>query len=344
MTIRNDAYPEPPRTAVAAPLRVVVTGAAGFIGSHLCERLVASGCRVLAIDDFSTGVAANLDALREHPRFALRCADISQAIPPEVDDAAFIYNLACPPSPAYYQRRPVHTVLTSTLGTWRLLESACRSGARLLQASTSEVYGDPEQHPQSETYWGHVNPTGPRSCYDEGKRCAEAMCYAYHRERGVQVRVARIFNTYGPRLLPADGRVVSNFIVQALRAEPLTVYGAGAQTRSFCYVDDTVDALVRLMHADVTEPVNVGNPAEISVLELASAVLAATGSRSELVFQALPVDDPRRRCPDIARARALGWGPSVDLAQGLSRTVDYFRALASDRSAGRDAPAGVLTP
>jgi UDP-glucuronate decarboxylase len=305
---------------------VAVPGGAGFVGSHLCERLVAAGHQVLAIDDFSTGDATHLAGLRQHPRFALMQVDIVQAVPLQLDEMEQVFNLACPASPAYYQREPVQTTLTSALGTWRLLESVCRSGARLLQVSTSEVYGDPLVHPQPEDYWGHVNPIGMRSCYDEGKRCAEAMCVAYQRQRQVDVRIARLFNCYGPRLRPGDGRVVSNFIVQALRGEPLTVYGDGLQTRSFCYVDDTVDALLRLMQASVDQPVNIGNPIEHTVLELAEKVLRLTGSRSALRRLPLPADDPRRRRPDIARARReLGWEPRVTLADGLRATIDYFR-------------------
>ena len=305
---------------------VAVPGGAGFVGSHLCERLVEAGHRVIALDDLSTGDASHLRALRDHPRFALHPTDITQALPSAIDEAGRIYNLACPASPAYYLGRPVQTLLSSVLGTWRLLESASVSGARLLQASTSEVYGDPQEHPQREEYWGHVNPIGPRSCYDEGKRAAEAMCFAYAHERGAAVRVARLFNTYGPRLSPGDGRVVSNFIVQALRGEPLTLYGDGLQTRSFCYVDDTVDALMRLMESTADQPVNIGNPLEITVRELAERVLRLTGSRSALRMLPLPVDDPRRRRPDITRARQmLGWEPAVSLDDGLRSTIAHFR-------------------
>ena len=305
---------------------VAVPGGAGFIGSHLCERLLAESHRVVALDDFSTGQRVHLAPLLANPRFTLMEGDIAQALPTALDSAQAIYNLACPASPAYYVREPVQTVLTSALGTWRLLECASRSGARLLQASTSEVYGDPQVHPQHEDYWGHVNPIGERSCYDEGKRCAEAMCFAYQREGRVDIRVARLFNTYGPRLRPGDGRVVSNFIVQALRGEALTVYGEGLQTRSFCYVDDTVEALLRLMRAPVEVPVNIGNPVEHTILELAEKVLRLTGSRSTLRRLPLPPDDPRRRCPDIARAReALDWEPRVSLNDGLRETIAHFR-------------------
>jgi len=308
----------------AAP--VAVTGGAGFLGSHLCERLLAAGRRVIAIDDFSTGHPLHIEHLRSNRAFRFEHADIVRSLPDAVHEAQLICNLACPASPSYYQREPVQTTLTSALGMWRVLEVARRSGARVLQVSTSEVYGDPQVHPQTEAYVGHVNPIGPRSCYDEGKRCAEALCFAYHRQYGVDVRIARLFNSYGPRLRPGDGRVVSNFIVQALRGEPLSVYGDGAQTRSFCYVDDTVEALLLLARADITGPVNIGNPVEHTVLELARKVLLLTGSRSELRHHPLPADDPQRRRPDIARARRdLGWAPRVALDDGLRRTIAYFR-------------------
>ena len=305
---------------------IAIPGGAGFIGSHLCERLVAAGRRVLALDDLSTGDARNLAALRDHPRFALTPIDIAQAVPAQLAEARQIFNAACPASPAYYRTEPVQTTLTSALGTWRLLESAQRSGATLLQLSTSEVYGDPQVHPQPEDYWGHVNPIGERSCYDEGKRCAEAMCMAYRRQNHARVRIARIFNSYGPRLRPGDGRVVSNFIGQALRGEPLTIYGDGRQTRSFCYVDDTVEGLLRLMDSTVEEPVNIGSPTEHTVLELAELVLRLVGSRSRISHRPLPSDDPKRRCPNITRARQrLGWSPRVGLEDGLRETIAYFR-------------------
>jgi UDP-glucuronate decarboxylase len=305
---------------------VLVPGGAGFVGSHLCDRLLAAGHDVLALDDLSTGHPRHVEHLDAHPRFALLRHDLTQPLPVTATSARRIFNLACPASPAYYQREPVQTVLTSVLGAWRLLELASSTGARVLQASTSEVYGDPQVHPQREDYHGHVNPIGPRSCYDEGKRCAEAMAFAYRRQLHVPIRIARLFNSYGPRLRPGDGRVVSNFIVQALRGEPLTVYGEGQQTRSFCYVDDTVDGLLRLMDADLEGPVNLGNPTEHTVLELAERVLRLTGSRSKLERRPLPADDPQRRKPDIALAeRALGWRPRVDLEAGLRRTIDYFR-------------------
>ena len=306
----------------------IVAGGAGFLGSHLCERLLERGHRVLALDDLSTGDRRHVAHLEGHRRFTLLEHDIVRPLPLATRGATRIYNLACPPSPAHYQRTPVQTTLTCVTGTWHLLDAAERFDARLLQASTSEVYGDPDQHPQTESYWGHVNPIGERSCYDEGKRCAEALCFAYRRERAVPIRVARIFNTYGPRLCPGDGRVVSNFIVQALRGEPLTVYGHGEQTRSFCYVDDTVDGLLRLMDSDASEPINLGNPVEHTVLELAERVLRLTGSRSWLERRPLPADDPRRRCPDIGAAeRQLDWQPRVSLDEGLERTIVYFRNL-----------------
>jgi UDP-glucuronate decarboxylase len=307
---------------------VLVPGGAGFVGSHLCDRLIARGLSVLALDDLSTGDAAHVAHLARHAhaRFRLLVHDLATGLPPEARAARRVYNLACPASPAHYRRRPVQTTLTSVLGAWHLLEHAQATGARLLQASTSEVYGDPEVHPQREEYWGHVNPIGERSCYDEGKRCAEALAFAYRRERGVAIRVARIFNTYGPRLTPGDGRVVSNFVVQALRGEPLSVYGQGRQTRSFCYVDDTVEGLLRLMDAPHEGPFNIGNPREHSVLELAELVLRLAGSRSRLEHLPLPADDPRRRKPDISAARAaLGWEPRVALEDGLARTIEWFR-------------------
>jgi UDP-glucuronate decarboxylase len=304
----------------------VVTGGAGFLGSHLCERLLGAGWRVVAIDDLSTGHERNVAHLLAHPDFQFVRHDVTQPLPSMVVEAERLYNLACPASPPHYQRSPVQTTLTSVLGAWQLLSLAQLTGARVLQASTSEVYGDPQVHPQVESYRGHVNPIGPRACYDEGKRCAETLAFAYHLERGVTIRVARIFNSYGPRLRPGDGRVVSNFIVQALRGQPLTVYGDGQQTRSFCFVDDTVEGLWRLMDADVEGPLNIGNPIERSVLELAEHVLRLTGSKSRLERRPLPADDPHRRCPDISRARHhLGWEPRVSLDEGLARTIDYFR-------------------
>jgi len=303
--------------------RILVTGGAGFLGSHLCERLLARGDEVLCVDNFFTGARDNLAAMLGHPRFELMRHDVTFPLYVEVDA---IYNLACPASPVHYQFDPVQTTKTSVHGAINMLGLAKRTRARILQASTSEVYGDPEVHPQTESYWGHVNPIGERSCYDEGKRCAEALCFAYRRERGVAIRVARIFNTYGPRLTPGDGRVVSNFIVQALKGDPLTVYCAGQQTRSFCYVDDTVEGLLRLMDAPEEGPFNIGNPREHTVLELAELVLRLTGSRSRVEHRPLPADDPRRRRPDIGAARsALGWEPRVSLEDGLQRTIAWFR-------------------
>jgi UDP-glucuronate decarboxylase len=314
---------------------VVVTGGAGFLGSHLCDRLLAMGRRVVALDDLSTGDEAHVSHLAGNPDFELRRHDVTQVWPQRLEGVSRIFNLACPASPAYYQQHPVRTTLTSAIGMWRVLEAALHSGgdsggdnggARVLQGSTSEVYGDPEVHPQKESYHGLVNPIGPRSCYDEGKRVAEAMCFAYHRERGLPVRIVRIFNSYGPRLRAGDGRVVSNFIVQALRGEPLTLYGNGEQTRSFCYVDDTVDGLLRMMEADVEGPINIGNPVEHTVRELAELVLRLTGSRSKLEFHPLPADDPRRRQPDITLAQhKLGWVPRVSLEDGLRETIAHFR-------------------
>jgi UDP-glucuronate decarboxylase len=309
---------------MALPL-AVVTGGAGFIGSHLCDRLLDAGWRVLALDDFSTGHPHNVQHLESHPHFELVCADVTSPLPPQVAQADRFYNLACPASPSQYQRTPVHTTLTSLLGAWQILALAERSGARVFHASTSEVYGDPLEHPQREDYHGYVNPIGPRACYDEGKRCAETLCFAFHLERKVPIRIARVFNTYGPRLRPGDGRVVSNFIVQALRGEPLTVYGSGEQTRSFCYVDDTVEGIRRLTEGDIEGPMNIGNPVEHTMLELAALVLRLTKSRSRIEHRALPVDDPRRRCPDISRMRGhFGWQPRVSLEDGLRETIAYF--------------------
>ncbi|WP_119154884.1 UDP-glucuronic acid decarboxylase family protein [Caldimonas tepidiphila] len=305
--------------------RVLVAGGAGFLGSHLCDRLLSEGHRVLAIDDLSTGRRENLEHLRLHARFAFREHDVTRPLPAGLDVDG-IFNLACPASPPHYQREPVQTTLTCVLGAHHLLELARQCGARLLQTSTSEVYGDPAVHPQVEDYRGNVSPTGPRACYDEGKRCAETLCFAYLRQHQTPVRVVRIFNTYGPRMQPDDGRVVSNFIVQALRGEDLTVYGNGEQTRSFCYVDDLIEGLRRMMDADAEGPVNLGNPQEHTVAELAERVLALTGSRSRIVRRPLPADDPKRRKPDIGQARRLlGWQPSVSLEDGLRETIAWFR-------------------
>ena len=303
---------------------VLVTGGAGFLGSHLCERLLDRGDDVLCADNFFTGSKRNVEHLLAHPRFELIRHDIVRPLFVEADR---IYNLACPASPIHYQRNPIKTIKCSTVGMVNVLGLAKRTRARILQASTSEVYGEPEVHPQPETYWGHVNPIGIRSCYDEGKRVAEALCMDYHRQHGMQIRIARIFNTYGPRMAPNDGRVVSNFITQALEGRPLTVYGDGSQTRSFCYVDDLVDGLIRLMDQETTMgPVNLGNPEEISVRELAERIRDLTGSRSRIVAEPLPEDDPRQRRPDISIAReVLGWNPETSLREGLERTVAFFR-------------------
>jgi UDP-glucuronate decarboxylase len=304
---------------------VLVTGGAGFIGSHLCERLLAEGDDVLCADNFFTGTKDNIAHLLGHPHFELLRHDITFPLYVEVDE---IYNLACPAAPIHYQFDPVQTTKTSVHGAINMLGLAKRVKAKILQASTSEVYGDPQVHPQPEDYWGHVNPIGLRACYDEGKRCAETLFFDYHRQHKLRIKVARIFNTYGPRMHPNDGRVVSNFIVQALKGEPITVFGDGSQTRSFCYVDDLVDGLVRLMASpdDFTGPVNLGNPTESTILELAREVLAQTGSKSKIAHKPLPSDDPKQRQPDIALAKsALGWIPSVPLKTGLEKTIDYFR-------------------
>ena len=305
--------------------RILVTGGAGFIGSHLCERLLALGQDVLCVDNFYTGTRENVLPLLREPRFELMRHDVTFPLYVEVDR---IYNLACPASPIHYQFDPVQTTKTSVHGAINVLGLAKRLKAKILQASTSEVYGDPKVHPQREDYWGNVNPIGPRSCYDEGKRCAETLFFDYHRQHGLPIKVARIFNTYGPRMHPNDGRVVSNFIVQALGGADITVYGKGSQTRSFCYVSDLVEALVGLMatEAAFTGPVNLGNPKEFTILELAQKVVKMTGSRSRIVFEPLPPDDPVQRQPDIALAREkLSWEPTVALEDGLRETIDYFR-------------------
>jgi UDP-glucuronate decarboxylase len=307
--------------------RVLVTGGAGFLGSHLCERLVRDGHEVLCVDNFFTGARMNIEPLLSEPTFELLRHDITFPLFVEVDQ---IYNLACPASPIHYQFDPVQTTKTSVIGAINMLGLAKRIKARILQASTSEVYGDPSVHPQPESYWGNVNPIGVRSCYDEGKRCAETLFFDYHRQVGVEIRVARIFNTYGPRMHPNDGRVVSNFIVQALRRQDITVFGQGEQTRSFCYVDDMVDGLVRLMDNETgfVGPVNLGNPVEWTIAELARRIIERTGSASRIVYQPLPRDDPRQRRPDIALARSrLGWEPRVELDEGFDRTIAYFRGL-----------------
>lgn len=307
--------------------RVLVTGGAGFIGSHLCERLLKEGCEVLCLDNLFTGEFKNIQHLVGQSGFEFIRHDIIQPILLEVDE---VYNLACPASPVHYQFNPVKTVKTSVMGAINMLGLAKRVKARILQASTSEVYGDPQVHPQTEEYWGHVNPIGIRSCYDEGKRCAETLFFDYHRQHHLPIKVARIFNTYGPRMHPEDGRVVSNFIVQALRGQALTLYGEGGQTRSFCFVDDMVEGLLRLMASpeEFTGPVNLGNPVETSVRELAERIRKLTGSTSPLEFLPLPPDDPGRRRPDISLARReLSWEPKVGLDEGLERTISYFRAL-----------------
>jgi UDP-glucuronate decarboxylase len=307
--------------------RVLVTGGAGFLGSHLVDRLLGEGCEVVCADNLFTGSKRNLYHLVSHPRFEFIRHDVTFPLYVEVDE---IYNLACPASPIHYQHDPVATTKTSVHGAINMLGLAKRLKCRILQASTSEVYGDPTVHPQTEDYWGNVNPIGPRSCYDEGKRCAETLFFDYHRQHGLEIKVARIFNTYGPRMHPADGRVVSNFIMQALRGDPITIYGEGDQTRSFCYVDDLVDGLMRLMAspATFTGPVNLGNPSEFTMRQLADKVLAMTGSKSQITHRPLPPDDPKQRRPDITLAKStLGWTPKVPLEEGLRPTIDYFASV-----------------
>ena len=314
--------------------RALVTGGAGFLGSHLCERLLAEGCHVLCVDNFFTGTPRNIAHLFQHPNFELMRHDVTFPLFVEVDE---IYNLACPASPIHYQRDPVQTTKTSVIGAINMLGLAKRTGAKILQASTSEVYGDPAVHPQPEGYWGHVNPIGSRSCYDEGKRCAETLFFDYWRQHNLQIKVARIFNTYGPRTHPRDGRVVSSFIVQALTGQDITVFGQGQQTRSFCYVDDLIDGFIRLMNSprDMIGPVNLGNPGEFTILELAELVIRLTGSQSRIVHRPLPEDDPRQRRPDITLARErLDWRPSVSLEEGLQRTIPYFEQLIATLPAG----------
>ena len=303
----------------------MVTGGAGFLGSHLCERLLNDGCDVLCVDNFYSGTKDNIAHLMDNPHFELMRHDVTFPLYVEVDE---IYNLACPASPIHYQRDPVQTTKTSVHGAINMLGLAKRTNAKILQASTSEVYGDPEVHPQAETYWGHVNPIGIRSCYDEGKRCAETLFFDYHRQHNLEIKVVRIFNTYGPRMHPNDGRVVSNFIVQALRGEDITIYGDGSQTRSFCYVDDLIDGFIRMMAtpSEVTGPYNIGNPNEYTIRELAEQVLQMVGGPSQLIFKPLPQDDPKQRQPNIALAREnLGWEPKMKLAHGLEMTVAYFK-------------------
>jgi UDP-glucuronate decarboxylase len=312
--------------------RILVTGGSGFLGSHLCERLLAQGASVICVDNFFSGTRGNIEHLLDHKRFELIRHDVTFPLYIEVDQ---IYNLACPASPVHYQRDPVQTTKTSVHGAIHMLGLAKRVRATILQASTSEVYGDPSVHPQGEEYWGNVNPIGPRSCYDEGKRCAETLFFDYRRQHNMRVKVARIFNTYGPRMHPNDGRVVSNFIVQALLGRDITVYGEGAQTRSFCYVDDLIDGLIRLMETPdhVTGPINIGNPTEFTIAELATEIIGLTGSGSRIVHRPMPMDDPRQRRPDISKAHdILGWTPKVALKAGLVRTIEYFDALLKDTS------------
>jgi UDP-glucuronate decarboxylase len=310
--------------------RILVTGGAGFIGSHLCERLLNEGHEVTCLDNFFTSRRTNVAHLLSNPHFELIRHDVTLPLYVEIDQ---IYNLACPASPVHYQYDPVQTVKTSVHGAINMLGLAKRVKARILQASTSEVYGDPQIHPQVEEYWGNVNPIGVRSCYDEGKRCAETLFFDYHRQHKVDIKVVRIFNTYGPRMHPNDGRVVSNFIMQALRGDDITIYGDGQQTRSFCYVSDLVEGFIRMMDTpeDITGPINLGNPGEFTMLELAELVLELTGSSSTLVYKPLPSDDPTRRKPDISKAKTtLGWGPTVPLKEGLQKTIDFFKSIAEE--------------
>ena len=309
--------------------RAVVSGGAGFLGSHLCDRLLKDGYDVICVDNFFTGTRQNITHLLDNPCFEVIRHDICEPLRVEVDE---IYNLACPASPPHYQHNPIYTTKTSVLGTMNMLGLAKRLNARFFQASTSEVYGDPEVHPQPESYWGHVNPNGTRSCYDEGKRCAESLCFDYHRQHDVDIKVARIFNTYGPRMHPNDGRVVSNFIIQALRNEPITIYGDGSQTRSFCYVDDLIEVFIRLTKTEkgFNGPVNTGNPGEFTIKQLAEKIIEITGSKSELKYMPLPQDDPKQRQPDIGLAKEkLGWEPEIELEQGLNRTIDFFKSSLS---------------
>ena len=313
--------------------RILITGGAGFLGSHLCDRLLGDGHEVLCVDNLFTGTKRNIEHLHGNPRFEFMRHDVTFPLYVEADE---IYNLACPASPVHYQHDPVQTTKTSVHGAINMLGLAKRLNCPILQASTSEVYGDPDVHPQTEEYWGRVNPIGPRSCYDEGKRCAETLFFDYHRQHGLRIKVARIFNTYGPRMHPNDGRVVSNFIVQALTGQPITVFGDGSQSRAFCYVDDMIEGLVRMMEApaEVTGPINLGNPDEFSIRQLAERVVAGTGRKNGIVYRDLPGDDPKQRQPDIAKAREiLGWEPVISLEQGLPRTIDYFRDLLGPQAA-----------
>ena len=307
--------------------KILVTGGAGFLGSHLCERLLENGDEVLCVDNYYTGTKANILSLMDSPRFEIMRHDVTFPLYVEVDE---IYNLACPASPIHYQHDPVQTTKTSVHGAINMLGLAKRVGAKILQASTSEVYGDPEVHPQNESYWGHVNPIGIRSCYDEGKRCAETLFFDYHRQHQLQIKVMRIFNTYGPRMHPNDGRVVSNFVMQALRGEPITIYGDGSQTRSFCYVDDLIGGMISLMNTgpEITGPINIGNPNEFTILQLAETIIRMIGSTSKIVLEPLPSDDPQQRQPDIDLAnKVLKWTPSIELEEGLGETIAYFRKL-----------------
>lgn len=308
--------------------RVLVTGGAGFLGSHLCEALLKENCEVLCVDNFFTGRRGNIAHLMDNPRFEILRHDITFPLFVEVDE---IYNLACPASPPHYQHDPVQTTKTSVIGAINMLGLAKRVGAKIFQASTSEVYGDPDIHPQPETYWGRVNPIGSRSCYDEGKRCAETLFFDYRRQMDLPIKVVRIFNTYGPHMHPNDGRVVSNFIMQALRGDDLTIYGTGEQTRSFCYVSDLINGFLKLMASphEITGPINIGNPGEFTMLELAETIISLTGSKSQLVFEPLPADDPKQRRPDITQAKEkLGWEPTVSLKEGLKPTIQYFKQYA----------------
>jgi UDP-glucuronate decarboxylase len=309
-------------------MKILVTGGAGFLGSHLCDRLISDGDEVICLDNFFTGSKQNIIHLQNNPNFELMRHDVVDPFKVEVDQ---IYNLACPASPVHYQHNPIKTVKTSVMGAINTLGLAKRVGARILQASTSEVYGDPEVHPQPEDYKGNVNPIGPRACYDEGKRCAETLFFDYHRQNKVDIRVIRIFNTYGPRMMPNDGRVVSNFIIHALKGEDITVYGDGSQTRSFCYVNDLIEAMVLMMNQkEIVGPVNVGNPNEFKILELAEKVIEMTSSKSKIIFESLPVDDPMQRKPDNGLAKKkLGWEPKIQLEQGLEKSITYFKTLAS---------------
>jgi UDP-glucuronate decarboxylase len=329
--------------------RVLVTGGAGFLGSHLCEELLKLGCQVLCVDNFFTGARHHIEHLLGHKRFELMRHDITHPLVVEIDE---IFNLACPASPIHYQRDPVQTTKTSVVGALNMLGLAKRLKTKILQASTSEVYGDPENHPQQETYWGHVNPIGPRSCYDEGKRCAETLFFDYWRQHRLPIKVVRIFNTYGPRTHPNDGRVVSSFIVQALSNQDITIFGQGEQTRSFCYVDDLIRGLLSMMETgpDIVGPINLGNPNELSIRELAEVILELTGSRSRIIHRPLPTDDPKKRCPDISEAdRLLNWRPTTPLKEGLAKTIPYFEQLLAEGKlplassiAGTDGPASAV--